>query len=594
MDGARLCERACVTAMAQRAHHGVHTPLQQQKQPSPQRMNYAEDRLDRRARHVDSSSKDGLWADYQKGLELQQHELLARTLRDVGWCRHAVFHAGMAWKYSWNQVGDYAQMLEFAGFPELGVLALLHYRSGRQVFVEEQQGVTPSDNDNSKDPSWLRQNPPPKGDCGCGYPDCGRRLFFLLESELRPVFEALQQYDEQCQHRMADMPSSYAILASLAKPKPLCIPPDVPALLQFWKTDESDEIVSLEPVLQLLLVKLTYVTIPALAAEAVVHLKFENPRALANDYKSHWAYYVMLRAIVLGDRIKPERRQLLADSFHVPVWDLLWHKDRRLVDRPIDDDSYRTFATRRIQWSEVLSRDSHGGILPTVQWSLPSAQQHRPLFVVGDSHVLSIAWTTVFLPDGEPRLVVPLVVTGLKAWHTRQETYFFAHSLLHSYIGRLPANTGTILLSAGEIDCREGIGGPLLEGYKLDYQSHVHRTVQEYVRAVSALAEQYSLQILVMPVAPHAHRSDRNGKSAGRKFRRRIMQAWNEELRMALPLGNVFLLDYEERVRHEESTSPVGYVLNPVYNLDGTHTNSAILPLLEAAIEQSGCTAYLL
>ena len=96
--------------------------------------------------------------------------------------------------------------------------------------------------------------------------------------------------------------------------------------------------------------------------------------------------------------------------------------------------------------------------------------------------------------------------------------------------------TTTILLSAGEIDCREGIGGPLLEGYNnnVDYQDHVHCTVQEYAKAVSALATQYSLQILVMPVAPHAHRSDRNGKATGRAFRRRVMQAWNDELRNVL------------------------------------------------------------
>jgi hypothetical protein len=151
------------------------------------------------------------------------------------------------------------------------------------------------------------------------------------------------------------------------------------------------------------------------------------------------------------------------------------------------------------------------------------------------------------------------------------------------------------MLSAGEIDCREGIGGPLLEGYHLDYREHVHRTVQEYVKAVSALAEQYSLEILVMPVAPHAHRSERNGKASGRAFRRRVMQAWNDELRKALPLNaNVFLLNYEQRLRHDECTSSVGFVLNPFYNLDGTHTNNAILPHIEAAIEQSGCDLTLL
>lgn len=555
-------------------------------------MNYAEDRLDRRARHVDSSSKDGLWADYQEAIEKNEHELLGRTLRDVGWCRHAAFHAGLAWKHSYNKVGDYAQMLEFAGCPELGVLALLYYRSGRRVFVNEAPANLPSRADDI-DPQWLRQNPPPTSDCGCGFPECGSRLWFVPESEMHPVVDALCRYDEQCQHRMADMPSSYTVLASLAKSQHLDISHDIPELLQFWKTDKSNGFMALDPVLQLLLVKLSYITVPALAAEAVVHLNFENPRALANDFKSHWAYHVMIRAVVLGERIKPARRLMLADSYHVPVWDLLWGKDGRMVDRMVDG-SFVTFPTSQIQWSEVVTRILNVPILPPVQWSLPSTLQHRPLFVVGDSHVLSIAWTTVYTPSGEPRLIVPLVVTGLKAWHTRKETFFFAHSLLHSYLGRLPSDSRTILLSAGEIDCREGIGGPLLEGYNLDFSTHVHRTVQEYVKAVSELAQQYALQILVMPVAPHAHRSDRNGKAAGRAFRRRVMQAWNKEMRMALPNGNVFLLDYEETLCRKEPSSSVGYVLNPAINLDGTHTNNAILQHLEFAMEHCGCDTSLL
>ena len=475
------------------------------------------------------SSKDGLWADYQQALKGNNHELLGRTLRDVGWCRHAAFHAGLAWKHSWDQVGDYAQMLEFAGYPELGVLALLCYRRGRQVFPDESNAVFPSRADD-KDPQWLRQNPPPTSHCGCGFPECGNKLWIVPESEMHLVVHALCRYDELCQHRMADMPSSYTVLASLAKSQPIDISCDIPELLQFWKTDKSNGFVALEPVLQLLFVKLTYVTVPALAAEAVVQLNFENPRVLANDFKSHWAYYVMIRAVLLGERIKPARRLMLADSYHVPVWDLLWKKDDRIVARTVDD-SYISFPTSRIQWDEVVSRSMNGITQSPVQWSLPSSRQHKPLFVVGDSHVLSIAWTTVFLPSGEPRMIVPLVVTGLKAWHTRNETLFFAHSLLHSHLRRLPPDTRTILLSAGEIDCREGIGGPLLEGYNLDFHSYVHRTVQEYVKAASELAQQYSLQILVMPVAPHAHRSDRNGKAAGRSFRRRIMQAWNKEMR---------------------------------------------------------------
>jgi hypothetical protein len=554
---------------------------------------------------VDSSSKDGLWADYLQGLELishgssqEGHELLGRTLRDVGWCRHAVFHYGMAWKHSWYHVGDYAQMTELAGFPELGVLALLYYRTGRQFVAEKEKPETPA-HENGYGSAWLRQKPPPEGDCGCGDPECWKTLCFLSPADMHPIVEALHYYSQNCKSRMADMPSSGSVLASLGKSKPFLISTEkVPELLQFWKTDESNDPCTLEPVLQLLLVKLLYVTLPALAAEAVARLEFEHPRTLANDYKSHWAYFVLIRAVVLGERIKPHRRLLLGDAYHVPVWDLMWQKDRRL-DRPVGADTITSnIPIQPVQWVEIMRYGVHGGIIPQVQWTLPSSRAHKPLYVVGDSHVLSIAWTTVLVPTSDatwqPRLIVPCVVTGVKAWHVRPDTNFFTHAQLHSVMNRLPPGTATILLSAGEIDCREGIGGPLLEGYNLDFHIHVRRTVQEYVNAVSALSEQYSLQILVMPVAPHAHRSDKNGKSAGRQFRRHLIQAWNGELRMALPRERVFLLDYEQRLRHAESTSSVGYVLNPIYNADFTHMNSAFLPQLESAIQQSGCDPSLL
>ena len=63
---------------------------------------------------------------------------------------------------------------------------------------------------------------------------------------------------------------------------------------------------------------------------------------------------------------------------------------------------------------------------------------------------------------------------------------------------------------------------------------------------------------------------------------------------MALPNGNVFLLDYERKLRWKEPSSSVAYVLSPAYNLDGTHVNNAILQHLELAMEQSGCNSSLL
>ena len=245
---------------------------------------------------------------------------------------------------------------------------------------------------------------------------------------------------------------------------------------------------------------------------------------------------------------------------------------------------------------------------------------------MGDSHVLSLAWQTINIDTSKKaphtgeqqnklqidRTAVPFPATGMKAWHVRPSTRFFTHYNLHACLKRLPLSgtRRTIILSAGEIDCREGIGGSLLQGYYRNCSDAVTRTVAEYLASLSDLAEAFQLQILVMPVSPHAHRSEKNGKSTGRARRRETMHLWNESLRRELINGRmsatpqstndrcqydrVFLLDYEEQLRHPDSNSPVGYVLHPCFNADYTHVNSAIVALIQDAILNCGCDLALL
>jgi hypothetical protein len=143
-------------------------------------------------------------------------------------------------------------------------------------------------------------------------------------------------------------------------------------------------------------------------------------------------------------------------------------------------------------------------------------------------------------------------------------------------IRRLPYDVKQeIIFSAGEIDCREGLGGPKLEGYTAPVdESYVIRTVEAYVRSLADLGP----RIWVMPVCPHLHRSQRNGKRVGRATRRQTMQIWNEQLRRHLPLQGVALLDYEQ-----DLVEYPAYELKKELNADGTHMNSAFLPFLEKA-----------
>ena len=152
-------------------------------------MNYAEDRLDRRARYqegVGEKSGDENWtstantvaADLnlahaildEAGQKLWQllcatnstlqdtgshvfdlsspettgilgqlrsgHELAGRALRDSGQCRHATYHYALAWTCdptNYAGAGDYAQMTDLAGYSEVGILSLLYFRAGGQL-----------------------------------------------------------------------------------------------------------------------------------------------------------------------------------------------------------------------------------------------------------------------------------------------------------------------------------------------------------------------------------------------------------------------------------------------------------------------------
>jgi hypothetical protein len=593
-------------------------------------MNYAEDRLDRRARHAVGT--DLLWNDYIAALQGNcNHELLARTLRDIGWNSHALYHYGQAWceasasvsaaafeddddtsrNGNWKAAGDYAQMAELAGFPEVGVLALLVYRARGDLQHPVTTTLFLDGKMHPLDPSWLLQKEPVGRDCGCGLPECGASRRFFPGTDISLVLVELATYCRDYSVRRAMTLSANEILGQQLNNHTLP-DPDIPELLLFWKRDKPSETTTtqqlellyrpLPSVLQLLLIKLLYLTLPVLAAEAVAYAKFDEPARLAKDYKSHWAYYVFIQVLVMGERSKPHRRR----TDLVPAWDILWglhhHRGRRkhpvvacAVESDAANSDYRSFVTRLRSNIEMSDSRTMQDALPPLIWQLPHTSRSiepQPIFFVGDSHVLSLAWQTLWIPDStagsrlHPRLVVPVITTGLKAWHVRHSTRFFTHTCLKALLQRVSAPS--IVVSAGEIDCREGLGGPLLEGYKQSCHEHVCQTVKDYVNALRELVadpETALQQILVMPIAPHKQTS--KGRVEAQAARRETSRAWNTELRSLLPVaGSIFLLDYETALQVPDQEA---YILKPAFNADSTHMNAAFAPHLEEAIATCGC-----
>lgn len=613
-------------------------------------MNYAEDRLDRRARADDggASVAEEITTDLEKAHHVIQtrcidtstevvsaddvdsilqlidaHELAGRTLRDCGQIRQSVFHFGMAWKIchwlgkqhqrndmcnesenvnEWKAVGDYAQIAEIAGFPEIGILALLYFRCRGSL-----NPCIAADEESIK----LQSS---KGyGCGCGMTLCGTSpCFVVFPSESTLIEKVLNAFEEFETTASESCISAHDILGQLAIISRSKSPIEMRAremhnylttkmtitqpILQFWdnQIESSSMYQNLPTVNILLLLKLLFSSpfggsVLKLSCMSIPYLSTLLPpnsnegKRMAKEYKSHNAYFVFIRALVLGERIKKHRVGKVIH--HTPVWDTVF--------RQIDGQSEKSLSC---YFKEVI-RDCRSNeslcILPR------SVLPHPPIYVVGDSHVLSLAWQTLCINDNQSdrqtlRTATPFPATGVKAYHLRSSTKFFTHYNFHALLRRLPARgqKRTIILSAGEIDCREGIGGTLLKGYYRSCNEAVENTVLKYLVAASEIALEYNLQILIMPVAPHAYRSVKNGKSVGRAKRRETMYLWNKVLRSELQdskWANVFLLDYEESLQYPDPSSPTGFALNPCYNADYTHTNNAIVPLVAEAIQNSGC-----
>jgi hypothetical protein len=342
---------------------------------------------------------------------------------------------------------------------------------------------------------------------------------------------------------------------------------------------------------------------------------------MATTHKSHWAFYVFIHKLVLGEKVKMHRREVI--PYHVPVWDIVSCLDQRQFLRQCSPHEgathatvYNTDGTKKEEIDTlgkhlrnlIVNLDQQGNTVEEdtrTIFSLPFPQclpnpndeDNGVIYVIGDSHVLSLGWQTICISNSYHhfyRTMVPATITGLKAWHTRENTHFFTRYNLDCCLERLPKVCKTIIVSAGEIDCREGIGGSLLQGYQDECDDAVRNTVNHYIASVQSLASKHRLQILLLPVAPHAYRSQKNGKSLGRGLRRRRMLLWNDTLREVCAKidheeRSVFLLDYEVGLREENKDSSVGFVLNKYYNADYTHMNSAFLPLLEKSIVDSKC-----
>lgn len=166
--------------------------------------------------------------------------------------------------------------------------------------------------------------------------------------------------------------------------------------------------------------------------------------------------------------------------------------------------------TRPRPLHETLIRNEHAFYLCAKQLMdeappppLPDAaagKAAKPLYVLGDSHCMPLAWRRVSL-HGEERLLVPMLVTGLKQWHLRKGCTFYTREQFERVASSVP-DASDVLALFGEIDCREGLGAAVKRGIYESVEKASEEVTKIYTRELGTLTMARKLRILVHDVAP--------------------------------------------------------------------------------------------
>ena len=241
-----------------------------------------------------------------------------------------------------------------------------------------------------------------------------------------------------------------------------------------------------------------------------------------------------------------------------------------------------------------------------LQLRVENTRQHgNAIYCVGDSHVVSMGHRIIRNHiDGKEMITVPWVITGLKAWHVHLgDSYFTGANLkraLQLIAARWPRDGETdkrlnvksmgyaieCIISAGEIDVREGIVNAVESHKYRDSAEAVRVTCESYINGLKDMVCEVDpagvLKLHIFPVLPHCRRRGKAGKYRNRQCRRNLQRMWNDELKKLLIKDSeahprFSFLDLANKV--EETTGPF---MRPELCLDdGTHANARIMETLQ-------------
>jgi tetratricopeptide (TPR) repeat protein len=199
------------------------------------------------------------------------------------------------------------------------------------------------------------------------------------------------------------------------------------------------------------------------------------------------------------------------------------------------------------------------------------------VFFLGDSHTVAPAWQSIRLPQAfvsgdssrtgtTEALLAPALVTGVKAWHLRPASKFYPRVNWDAVTLSLPPGS-PVLLSVGEIDCREGILVAVQKKRYNTVRAGIQQVVAILCNQLQRLVRECRFRFLVCPAPPVLDPT------------RDIVRKFNKELQSQLAeMGpEVKFLDFEADLLSEDGSS----FRSDQYGLDGTHMSPAVLRLVE-------------
>eukprot|EP01060_Flectonema_neradi_P038450 TRINITY_DN8067_c0_g1_i1.p1 TRINITY_DN8067_c0_g1~~TRINITY_DN8067_c0_g1_i1.p1 ORF type:complete len:768 (+),score=192.64 TRINITY_DN8067_c0_g1_i1:342-2306(+) len=132
--------------------------------------------------------------------------------------------------------------------------------------------------------------------------------------------------------------------------------------------------------------------------------------------------------------------------------------------------------------------------------TIPVPNPGNTLYVCGDSHSLSPSWRTINI-KGTEHLMVNSLVTGLKCWHLRKDAHFYPKYNFLNVVERIPKNS-KVMMTVGEIDCREGILVAVEKGRYKDIEEGMNTIITIYIDNLLKLQKEKNFEIYVHPALP--------------------------------------------------------------------------------------------